>query len=401
MKIAYFDCFSGVSGDMILGALVDAGLELPRLKMRLNQLPLKGFELKTRSAQRGSFVGTKVDVQLQPQKQKTWEIRELENAIRNSRLDDSTKKTVQAILDRWIKAETKAHGSAKGLRFQAEMAIDLLVDIVGCVIGLSLLGIDEVMASPLNLGSGFVNVHGSKIPVPAPTTAELTRGFTVFTSGPQQELTTPTGAAIITTLVTAGGSFPQMRLQKVGYGAGSRDFPNWPNMLRILIGETEQVTHTDRMVLMETTIDDLNPQVYEHLMERLFSAGALDVYLTSITMKKGRPGVLLSVLAEQHRSSDMTDIVFQETTTLGIRQVDVQRRILPRTSRDVETRFGRIRAKVVTRSGGQQKLLPEYQDCRRIALETGLPLRQIMGELEKTLNEPSPPQRPKPHEGRS
>ena len=396
MKIAYFDCFSGVSGDMILGAMVDAGLELSRLKMRLNQLPLKGFELKTRSAQRGPFIGTKVDVHVQPQKQKSYEVREMENVIRRSRLDDSTKRTVGAILERWIKAEIKAHGTAKGLRFQAEQAIDLLVDIVGCVLGLSLMGIDEVMASSLNLGSGFVEVHGGKVPVPAPTTAELVRGFTVYSSGPPQELTTPTGAAIITTLVTASGSFPEMRLQKVGYGAGSREFPNWPNMLRMLVGESQQAIQTDRMILLETNIDDLNPQVYEHLMEQLFEAGALDVYLTPITMKKGRPGILLSLLAEQHRVSALTEIVFRETTTLGIRQIDVQRRKLPRATLTVETRFGPVQVKVVERAGGLQKRLPEYQDCKRIAQQTGLPLHQIMDELEQTLNPPShtPPQNP-------
>lgn len=399
MKIAYFDCFSGVSGDMILGAMVDAGLELPRLKMRLNQLPLKGFELKTRSAQRGPFIGTKVDIQLQPQKQKSWEIRELEDVIRRSRLDDSTKKTVGAILERWIKAEIKAHGTAKGLQFQAGQAVDLLVDIVGCVLGLSLMGIDEVMASPLNLGSGFVEVHGGQVPVPAPTTAELVRGFTIYTSGPPKELTTPTGAAIITTLVTTGGTFPQMRLQKVGYGAGSREFPDWPNMLRMLVGEAHQVVHEDRVILLETNMDDLNPQVYGHLMERLFTAGALDVYLTPITMKKGRPGTLLSVLTEQHQAAALAEIVFQETATLGIRQSDLQRRKLPRASQIVETRFGQVQVKVVTQAGGLKKRLPEYEDCRRIAQETGLPLRQVMDELEQTLNPPSPLPRQSPAGG--
>ncbi|MBI3610291.1 MAG: nickel pincer cofactor biosynthesis protein LarC [Nitrospirae bacterium] len=401
MKIAYFDCFSGVSGDMILGAMVDAGLELPRLKMRLNQLPLKGFELKTHSSQRGPFIGTKVDIHVQPQKQKSYEIRELENVIRHSRLDDSTKKTVEAVLERWIKAEIKAHGTAKGLRFQANQAIDLLIDIVGCVLGLSLMGIDEVMASPLNLGSGLVDVHGQKVPVPAPTTAELVRGFTVYAGGPPQELTTPTGAAIITTLVTTSGSFPEMRLQKVGYGAGSREFPNWPNMLRMLVGEGRPVTQEDRMTLLETAIDDLNPQVYEHLMERLFAAGALDVYLTSITMKKGRPGILLSALAEPHQAQALMEIVFEETTTLGIRQTEVQRRKLPRASQEVETRFGRVRVKAVTRSGGLQKRLPEYEDCKRIAQETGLPLRQIMDELEQAFKPPARTPRQNPTGGPS
>ncbi|HEY4485690.1 MAG TPA: nickel pincer cofactor biosynthesis protein LarC [Nitrospiria bacterium] len=396
MKIAYFDCFSGVSGDMILGAMVDAGLELPRLKMRLNQLSIKGFELKTRSAQRGPFIGTKVDIQVQPQNQKSWEVRELENIIRRSRLDDTTKRTVETILERWIKAEIKAHGSSKGLKFEAEEAIDLLVDIVGCVVGLSLLGIDEVMASPLNLGSGFVEVHGGKVPVPAPTTAELVRGFTVYSGGPQQELTTPTGAAIITTLVTSSGPFPEMRLQKVGYGAGSREFPNWPNMLRMLVGESEQSIQEDRIVLLETNIDDLNPQVYEYLMERLFAAGATDVYMTSITMKKGRPAILLSVLAEHPKVPVMTEILFKETSTLGIRRMEVQRRKLPRAIETVETRFGRVQVKVVTRAGGVQKKLPEYEDCRRIAGETGLPLRQIMDELETTLNPGPQPARPNP-----
>ncbi len=386
MKIAYFDCSSGVSGDMILGAMVDAGLELPRLKMRLNQLSVKGFEIKTRSARRGPFVGTKFDVQVQPQKQKSFEVREMENIIRQSRLDDSTKKTVEAIRDRWLKAEIKAHGNPKGLRFQADQAIDLLVDIVGCVIGLNLMGIDEVVASPMNLGSGFVEVHGGKVPVPAPATTELVRGHTIYSSGPQKELTTPTGAAIITTLVTSSTSFPHMRLQKVGYGAGSQEFANWPNMLRMLVGEVNENLEEDGVIQLETNIDDLNPQIYEHLMDCLFSAGALDVYLTPITMKKSRPGTLLTVLAENHHVQPMTDIIFQETSTLGIRQTELIRRKLPRSSQLVDTRFGRVQVKVVSQGGGKQKRLPEYQDCKRIAKETGLPLRQIMDELGQTLN---------------
>lgn len=394
MKIAYFDCFSGVSGDMILGAMVDAGLEVPRLRERLNQLGLKGFELKTRSAQRGPLTGTKVDIQVGPQKQKSWDIRELENLIRRSRLDEPTKNTAQAILDRWIKAEIKAHGNAKGLRFDAEPAIDLLVDIVGCVAGLNLMGIDEVMASPLNLGSGTVEVHGKRVSVPAPATAELVRGFTVFSSGPPQELTTPTGAAIITTLVTTGGPFPEMRLQKVGCGAGNREFPNWSNALRLLVGEVQSQVGRDKMTLLETNIDDLNPQVYEHVMERLFEAGAADVFLTPITMKKSRPGVLLSILTDQSLVPALSEILFQETTTLGIRQIEVQRRTLPRTAQSVESPYGRIIVKVVTRSGGLAKRLPEYQDCRRIAQETGKPLREIMDELELFLN-------PNPHPHRS
>ncbi|HSG05264.1 MAG TPA: nickel pincer cofactor biosynthesis protein LarC, partial [Nitrospiria bacterium] len=341
MKIAYFDCSSGVSGDMLLGALVDAGLEVPRLKMRLNQLSVKGFELKTRAVRRGPFMGTKVDIQVQPQKQKFFEVSEMENIIRQSRLDDSTKKTVEAILDRWLKAEIKAHGSPKGLRFQSHEAIDLLVDIVGCVIGLNLMGIDEVLSSPLNLGSGQVEVHGTKVPVPAPATAELVRGFTIYSSGPQKELTTPTGAAIMTTLVTSSVSFPHMSLQKVGYGAGTQEFPNWPNMLRMLVGEIHEELQTEGIIQLETNIDDLNPQVYEHLMDRLFSAGALDVYLTPITMKKSRPGTLLTVLTEHAQIQNMSEIIFQETSTLGIRQTGIIRKKLPRASQLVDTRFGR------------------------------------------------------------
>jgi uncharacterized protein (TIGR00299 family) protein len=398
MKIAYFDCFSGVSGDMILGALVDAGLEIPRLKMRLNQLPIKGFEFKTRSAKRGPLMGTKVDVQVQPQKQKSWEIKDLENVIRRSRLDDTTKKTCEAILERWIKAEIKAHGTAKGLHFQAFQAIDLLVDIVGCVVGLSLMGIGEVMASPLNIGSGLVEAHGRKLPVPTPTTTELIRGFSVYSSGPQQELTTPTGAAIITTLVTASGPFPEMRLQKVGYGAGNRDFADWPNMLRILVGEAEVGTAQDRLTLLETNIDDLNPQVYEYLMDRLFKAGALDVYLTPITMKKGRPATMLSILAEPQQAPALMELVFAETTTLGIRQLEVQRRRLPRQEREVETVFGRIRVKVIRQPDGRERKQPEYQECRRIAEERGLPLHQVIEELERSLNAPDQ-NVPKPPQG--
>jgi uncharacterized protein (TIGR00299 family) protein len=393
MKIAYFDCFSGVSGDMILGALVDAGLELPKLAARLNQLPIKGFELKAKAARRGHLSGTKVDVVVQAPKQKQWEIKDLENTITRSRLDEAAIKTCRAILERWIKAEIKSHGTARGLRFQGTEAVDLLVDIVGSVVGLALMGIDEVIASPLNLGSGMISHHNTHLPVPAPTTTELVRGFAVYSAGPPHELTTPTGAAIITTLVTKLGALPEMRLQKVGYGAGSREFQTWPNMMRVLIGEPELVEQPDVVTVLETNIDDLNPQVYDHVMDRLFDAGALDVYFTPVTMKKSRPAVVLTVVCEPRQAAALSEIVFRETTTLGIRESELRRRRLPRRETTVETAYGTVRVKTVTQGGGRERRLPEYDDCRRIARETGRPLARVLEELTESLN-PRGAQRP-------
>lgn len=390
MKLAYFDCFSGVSGDMILGALVDAGLELPKLAARLNQLPIKNFELKAKSVRRGHLSGTKVDVLIQSPKQKQWEIKDLENAITRSRLDEPAIKTCRAILERWIKAEIKSHGTARGLRFQGAEAVDLLVDIVGSVVGLALMGIDEVIASPLNLGSGMISHHDTRLPVPAPTTTELVRGFPVYSAGPPQELTTPTGAAIITTLVTKLGPLPALRLQKVGYGAGSREFQHWPNMMRVLIGAPELIEQPDVVSVLETNIDDLNPQVYDHVMDRLLEAGALDVYFTPVTMKKSRPGVVLTVIGEPSRAAALAEIVFRETTTLGIRESELRRRRLPRHETTVETAYGTVRVKSVPLGAGRERRLPEYDDCRRIARETGRPLTRVLQELTDALNPRAP-----------
>jgi uncharacterized protein (TIGR00299 family) protein len=381
MKIAYFDCFSGVSGDMILGALVDAGLPLEDLKKALTGLAIKGYTLKARSVHKGDLRATKIDVITDSTPSTLRKLTDLEKVIRRSRIDEPVQQKGLKVLNRLIQAEARAHGiSASRLRLHGMDPVDTLVDIMGAVIGLSLLGIRQVVSSPIPVGSGIKGM--------APATAELLKGIPIYSLQIAQELTTPTGAALLTTLSTDFSPTPPITLHSVGYGAGTLDLAVGPNLLRVLIGEPLPLDHTyetDRVIELETNIDDLSPQIYEHLMEQLLSAGALDVSLTPIIMKKGRPATRVSVLASPPQAEKILRLLFQETTTLGVRMSEVTRAKLSRTEREISTRFGRIRLKITEREPGRIDAVPEYQECREIAQRTGLSLRTILEEVKSAV----------------
>jgi hypothetical protein len=386
MRIAYFDCFSGVSGDMCLGALVDAGLPLADLAKALEGLRLRGFALRSRRVSRGALFGTKVEVVVGKAHDRPMGPREIRRVLTAARLPETARERSLAVFERLAEAEGVAHcASAAAVHFHEVGAIDSLVDIVGTIMGCHLLGLDGIYVSAVNLGSGTIEAGHGTIPVPGPATAELLKGLPVYQAGPACELTTPTGAALMATLANGTGAMPAMTVSAVGYGAGNADPPGWPNALRLFLGEMVSPAESDRVMLLETNLDDMNPQGYELLIDRLLAKGALDVTLTPVIMKRGRPGIVLSVLSDPAKVEPVLRVLFAETTTLGVRVQEVARRLLAREVTEVPTRFGPVRVKVATASGRGRplKACPEYQDCRRIAERTGLPLRDVVREIER------------------
>jgi uncharacterized protein (TIGR00299 family) protein len=386
MTIAYFDCFSGVSGDMTLGALVDAGVPLEALRLELAKLGLAGWSLASDRVLRSGLSATKVDVLLDRREQPARRLDDIRAIIDSSALAPEIKRKSLAVFTRLAEVEATVHGTTTDkVHFHEVGAVDAMVDIVGSVIGLDLLGITEIIASPINVGSGTVHTAHGRLPVPAPATVELLRGVPLYSTSIAFELTTPTGAAIITTLASSFGPLPQMTVDRVAHGAGSRELPGLPNVLRLFLGEYAAADDADTSVLIETNIDDLNPQVYEHLIDRLLLAGAHDAYLTPVIMKKGRPGTLLSVLADPATSDALLDIVFRETTSIGVRIQRLARRKLAREFREVETIYGKVRVKVSRRGHEVLTITPEYEDCRRLAEEQQVPLKNVMEAAKKLI----------------
>jgi len=385
MKIAYFDCFSGISGDMILGALVDAGLDLRQLRIKLSGLKMKGYELKARKVTQLGIAATKLDVIAHETQRPLQNLRAIQRLIQTSRLENAVKDQAVRVFHRLATAEAKIHGKTTyTVRFFEVGHLDTVIDVLGSLLGLRLLGIEKILSSPITTGTGLVRTAHGLLPVPAPMTAELLKGVPMISSEIRCELTTPTGAAILTTIAEEFGSFPMMNVAVVGYGAGSHDLRVQPNLLRIFIGQKqEERIEQEQIVLLETNIDDMNPQIYDYLMGRLFSQGALDVYLTPILMKKGRPAILLSILSEPDKVQALMEIVFAETTTLGLRLQDVARRKLPRENQRVRTPWGEVRVKVSTMGKKVIKKTPEMDDCKRIAEKAGIPLAKILEAVHK------------------
>ncbi len=383
MKIAYFDCIGGASGDMILGALLDAGLPLATLQERLAALPLRDFALDARRVSKNGFSATKVDVVVRDDAPERH-LAEIA-AIVAGDLAPGIKERALAIFRRLAEVEAGIHGTTLDHVHLHELGgVDTIVDVVGCLVGLDALGIERVYASPLPLGRGFIQAAHGQIPLPAPATVALLRGAAIVGSDIEKETVTPTGAALLTALAAGFGPIPAMTLTAVGYGAGGRDLPI-PNVVRLLIGDGAAPTHlgVESVVILETNIDDLNPQVYDYVMARLFKAGALDVFLTPIQMKKNRPGTLLRVICRPDDSGPLTDILLAETSTLGVRQQIMARVSLRREVRPVETPYGQVRVKIATLGDGMRRVAPEYDDCRRLAEETGAPLREIARAAER------------------
>ena len=386
MTIAYFDCFSGISGDMILGAIVDAGIAIDVLRAELSKLNLPGYELKADKVMRSGIAATKVHVIIDREDQKTRHLSDILAIIDRSSLKASIKEKSSRIFTRLADAEAKIHLTTRNnIHFHEVGALDSIVDTVGAAIGLDLLGITEVMSSAVNVGSGTIQTSHGLLPIPAPATAEMLKGIPLYQSTTQFELATPTGAAIISTLGTSFGLLPSMRVDRVAYGAGEQDFAGKPNVLRLIIGEPTALYDEDASVIIETNIDDMNPQLYDYLVEKIMSQGAQDAYLTPIIMKKGRPAILVSVLTDKSKLDAVLDTIFRETTSIGVRIQEVGRKKLDREIKEVETPYGRIRMKISRRGDEILTATPEYDDCRRIAEEKHIPVKVVMEEARKQL----------------
>jgi len=381
MRIAYFDCFSGISGDMILGALVGLGFDPGILSRSLSLLALTGYHIEVSEEKRGAIAGTRVEVNVVEETQPHRSLQEIRQLIAVSTLPEEIKKTSLAIFQRLAEVEGKIHQHpAEKAHFHEIGAVDSIVDIVGSCIGLHSLEIERVIASPLPLGRGFVRCEHGLLPLPAPATLALLKDVPVYDSGQQRELVTPTGAAIITTVASEFGGLPNMSIEEIAYGVGAHPEQHPPNLLRVIIGERSAAWIKERLVVLETSIDDMNPEFYGHLMERLLGAGALDVNILPAQMKKNRPGQLLRVLFSDGLRESVLQMVFGETTSVGVRIHEVERYSLPRTSVRVQTAYGRLPVKIAEYHEGDHILAPEYDACRQAAQRHGVPLRRVYEE---------------------
>ncbi len=424
MRIAYLDCFSGISGDMFLAALVDAGVSASLLEETVTALGL-GAKLEISRVVRGGIAATKVDVRVGGEEnlphqaasaksahpsshthshsQEHLQARglpEIRAIIQKAPISATAKTTAIRIFEALAAAESEIHNtSIEQVHFHEVGAVDAMVDIVCAAVGAEALAVDEWVCSPLDVGGGNVKCAHGTLPVPAPATVKLLKDAPVYSSGPQVELVTPTGAAIVKTLATRYGTFPAMKIDHAGYGAGTREFRNHPNVLRLTVGEAiaaaaqpgiantasgadiemEHVAE-DRIVVLEANLDDLSPQVLAYAMERLLAEGALDVFSVPVQMKKNRAGALLTVLAKPADADRLTKVMFAETTTLGVRRRDEHRRVLARRWETVETEWGPVRIKIANMNGTVSNYAPEFEDCRRIAAEHHVPLKKVMEE---------------------
>jgi len=382
MKIAYFDCFSGISGDMTLGALVDLGTDPETLKSELAKLNLDEYELSFAKVKKHGITGTKANVDLHhhehPDHHHGRHLSDILQLINESELTDDVKAKSKLVFTRLGEAEAKVHDvDIEEVHFHEVGAVDSIVDIVGSVIGISILGIDKIYSSPLPLGQGFVRSSHGVIPVPAPATVELLKGVSTKHTEIQGELVTPTGAAIISTLTEGFGIMPEMVIEKVGYGAGTKDLAEQPNLLRIILGTKKDSYESDTINVVETNIDDMSSQIYDALINKLLTIGAVDVFMTPIIMKKSRPAVKLTVLVDSEHLEDACDYIFAETTTMGVRIYETNRKKLSREMVDVETEYGKVSVKLGKIGDEVLKVLPEYEDCKRLSEKNNVPIMKI------------------------
>jgi len=440
MRIAYLECFSGMSGDMFLGALIDAGVPPRLLEETVSALGVDA-RLEISRVVRSGISATKVDVWVEGEKdlphEQYWArqdvarapspakskhehghdhdhhrlhehsraeapaphthkhargLSEIREIIRKAAISDTSKKTAIAIFEALGAAEAKIHDtSIEKVHFHEVGAVDAMVDIVCASVGAEALGVDEILCSPLNVGGGTVQCAHGAFPVPAPATVELLKDAPVYSTGVQAELVTPTGAAIVKTLAKRFAAFPEIKIERSGYGAGSREFPGHPNVVRLTLGEvpstfaakTAAKTASETITVLEANLDDLNPQVFGYVMDRLLEEGALDAFGMPVQMKKNRPGMLLSVLCKPEDASKLTQLIFTETTTLGVRRRDEVRQTLARRWENVRTQWGEVRIKIASMNGTITNYAPEYEDCRRIATEHHVPLKTVIQEATR------------------
>jgi uncharacterized protein (TIGR00299 family) protein len=394
MKTLYFDCFAGASGDMILGAAIAAGVEPEIFKQRLSLLGVTGYSIDFETVDRSGISATHARVQT-PHEHRHRHLSDILKIIYDSGLSEGVKNRAAQIFSRLAEAEARVHNEpVEKVHFHEVGGLDAIIDVVGAAICFELLGIERFISSPLHVGSGTVEMDHGRYPVPPPAVAELLKGAPFYSTDIVGELVTPTGAAIITTVCTDYGPIPKMKLEKTGYGAGTRDYQKFPNALRILIGEDATMSvgpgfEDQRLWMIETNMDDISPQILGHVMERAFELGALDCYFTPVQMKKNRPGVLLSILCDDRDRATLSELLFSETTTLGIRAYEVERRALQRRIVTVETQYGPIDVKVAQLNGHIFKEMPEYEQCRLAAREADVPLRVVEEAARKAFAEHS------------
>ncbi len=385
MRIGYLDCFSGVSGDMLLGAFVACGLELSKVEREVGKLDLGEIRWRQEQVKRGMLMGTRILIESPPQ-QPSRKYRDIVERIQAAPLSPYVQQQSLTIFRRLGEVEAALHGwTLDQVHFHEVGAVDSIADIVGSCVAVELLGIEQLVCSPLNLGGGTVKCDHGTLPVPAPAALAMLKGVPVYSTGVAAELVTPTGAAVVSSLAASFGPFPAMTVESAGYGAGARDLPETPNLLRISIGEAAPAeTGEEKLFMLEANMDDMNPQVFNFFTERALAAGALDVFFTPVQMKKNRPGVLLSVLCRPAQREKLMEMFFQETTTIGVRGYEVFRRALERESVPVQTSYGEVRIKVARRNGQVLNFSPEFEDCRRLAAENKVPLKKVLEEATFT-----------------
>jgi uncharacterized protein (TIGR00299 family) protein len=379
MKTLYFDCFAGASGDMILGALVGVGVKPRELIEQLSRLDVSGYEVSFETVDRSGISATHARVRT-GHEHAHRHLGDILKIIYESRLSDGVKDAAARIFSRLAEAEAKIHNvPIERIHFHEVGALDAIIDVVGACIGFELLGIERFACSELHVGSGMVEMAHGRFPVPPPAVAELLKNAPVYSTDIKGELVTPTGAAIITTLCKEFGRLPKLKIERTGYGAGTREYQNFPNALRLILGDDETTPsfNDERLIVIETNIDDMSPQICGHVMEQALERGALDCYFTPAQMKKNRPGVLISILCRPTELDAMCELLLTETTTLGVRYYDVQRRFLEREIVKVHTDFGEIDVKVARLNGRVIKAMPEYEQCRAAAQQAGVALHLV------------------------
>jgi pyridinium-3,5-bisthiocarboxylic acid mononucleotide nickel chelatase len=376
-RIAYLDCFSGVSGNMLLGALLDCGVDQEAFRAQLSRVGLSGFQLEVEQSHKSGLRGLHITIHVggdQPHRH----LADIDAIITSSSLSAHVKEVGLGVFRRLAEAEAKVHGEPiEHIHFHEVGAVDAIIDILGTILCLEMLGVEKVIASPLPQGHGTIQSAHGLLPIPAPATSELLRGVPVYGRDVEAELVTPTGAALVVSLAKAFGPMPAMLLERTGVGAGVRDLP-WANLLRIFVGQSEEAgTAGARTLEVQANIDDMNPEFFEHVMDRLFAAGALDVFLTPIQMKRGRPAIQLGMLVEESLLDSVLGIIFSETSTIGVRMHPVERRKLDRESILVVTELGKVSVKIARWEGKVVNIAPEYKDCLRIAQEKNVPLKDV------------------------
>jgi hypothetical protein len=385
MKIAYFDCFAGASGDMILGALVDAGAPLDQLQHALDGLNLPNLRLSTEKVMRTHFAATKVEVHA-PHEHKHRHLKDIQKILHDAALPEIVRENALKTFQRLAEAEARVHNTTpEKIHFHEVGALDAIADVVGAMAGFHVLNLEAIYCSTFSLGGGVIETEHGTIPVPGPATLELLKGFPSRPGPVDAELTTPTGAAILTT-VCRNEKAPVFVPRIIGCGAGGKQFEHLPNMLRLTIGETAFATDEDTATLIETNIDNMNPEGYPYVIEQLLAAGAMDAFMAPIIMKKGRPGIMLSILTPPEKAEAVLRVLYLETTTIGARLTSVARRKLPRQLETVQSSYGPILVKIIHGVNGR-RCVPEFEECRRIAESRGLPVREVQEKLLAELNE--------------